>query len=202
MGKVLLRLSPAESAFVLRSLLKHHPDLVAEAEEVATALVTHVDADAVAENVEKAVLDLDILDLDGRAGRQSWGYVEPSEAAWETLGEAIDPFVDGMRRCIELGFHAPATAICAGVVCGLYRCRGRGSDRLLGWAEDFPEETAAQAVATLAEESAAKHRRVWRLPAEVVGRVPEWEEMIGRCSTPASRRRRRRLEPSSRRRKA
>jgi len=127
MGKVLLRLSPAESAFVLHSLLKHHPDLVAEAEEVATALVTHVDADAVAENVEKAVLDLNILDLDGRAGRQSWGYVEPSEAAWETLAEAIDPFVDGMRRHIELGFHAPATAICAGVVCGLYRCRGRGS---------------------------------------------------------------------------
>ena len=174
---------------MLRSLLDRHPELVAEAEEIARATVTDVDADAVAEDVEQAVLALDLDDLDSRAGRHSWGYVEPTEAAGELLEEAADPFLEEMKRHIELGFEAAATATCAGIVLGLYRCRGKNSDQVLGWAEDFPEETAGHAVATLARESAAKHGRTWRLPDAIAGRVPEWAEMIGRASKPASGRR-------------
>jgi len=179
---VLGQLKPEEGAGVLRSLLERHPELVAEAEEIARARVTDVDPDAVAEDVEGVVLDLDLDDLNSRAGRHSWGYVEPSEAAWELLAEAVDPFLEEMKRHIELGFEAAATATCAGIVFGLYRCRGKSSDQVLGWAEDFPAETAGDAVATLARESTAKHRRTWRLPGVIVDRVPEWAEMIGRAS--------------------
>ena len=185
-GKLLARLKPEEDAGVLRSLLERHPELVAEAEEIASAAVTDVDAHAVAEDVEEAVLDLDLDALNSRAGRHSWGYVEPTEAAWELLAEAVDPFLDEMKRHVELGFEAAATATCAGIVFGLYRCRGKNSDQVLGWAEDFPAETAGHAVATLARESTAKHRRTWRLSAAIVDRVPEWADMIGRVSERAS----------------
>jgi len=47
-GKLLARLTPAERAEVLRSLLERHPQLVAEAEDIARAAVTDVDAEAVA----------------------------------------------------------------------------------------------------------------------------------------------------------
>jgi hypothetical protein len=188
-GKVLARLKPEESASVLRSLLERHPDLVAEAEAMASAAVTDVDAGAVAEDVEQAVLDLDVEDLGTRAGRKSWGYVEPTEAAWELLGEAVDPFLEEMKRHVELGFEAAATAACAGIVLGLYRCRGKNSDQVLGWAEDFPAETAGHAVATLARESSGKHRRAWRLPDAIVDQIPEWAVMIGRASKPDSRKR-------------
>ena len=103
-----------------------------------------------AEDVQEAVLDLDIDDLDTRAGRHGWGYVEPADAAWELLEEAINPFLAEMKRHIEPGFEAAATATCAGIVMGLYRCRGKNSDQVLGWAVDFPAETAGHAVATLA----------------------------------------------------
>jgi hypothetical protein len=76
-GKVLARLKPEESASVLRSLLERHPDLVAEAEAMASAAVTEVDADAIAEDVEQAVLGLDIDDLGARAGRKSWVTASP-----------------------------------------------------------------------------------------------------------------------------
>ncbi len=174
---------------MLRSLLERHPELVAEAEEIATATVTDVDADALAEDVEQAVLALDIDDLGTRAGRKSWGYVEPTEAAWGLLGEVVDPFLEEMKRHIALGFEAAATATCAGIVLGLHRCRGKNSDQVLGWAEDFPAETAGHAVATLARESTAKHRRTWRLPGAIVDQVPEWADMIGRASERASGRR-------------
>src|SRR4051794_24983188 len=89
-SKVLARLTPDESAGVLRALLERHPELAAEAEELAAATVTDVDAQAVADDVEHAVLCLDIDQLNARAGRTRWGYVEPTEAAWELLGEAIE----------------------------------------------------------------------------------------------------------------
>jgi hypothetical protein len=152
------------------------------------AIVAHVDAEAVAEDVEETVLGLDLDDLEARAGRKSWGYVEPTEAAWELLGEAVDPFVDEMKRHIRLGFEAAAIATCAGIVLGLYRCRGENSHQLLGCAEDFPAETAEHAVAALARESSAKHR-AWRLPETIVARVPEWADMIGRASSLAAGRR-------------
>jgi len=187
-GEVLARLSPQEGAGVLRTILERHPELAAEAEEIAKATVTDVDAEAVAEDVEQAVLDLDLSELNSRAGRQEWGYVEPAEAAWEILAEAIDPFLDDMKRHIELGFEAAALATCSGIVLGLYRCRGKNS-QLLGWAEDFPADAAGDAVTMLASESRAKHRRAWVLPDTVVVQVPEWVEWIGRRSKPASGRR-------------
>ena len=140
-----------------------------------------------ADEVEQAVLDLDVDELDTRAGPTRWGYVEPADAAEELLGEAVDPFLEEMKRHIELGFEAAAAETCAGIVLGLYRCRGKGSDRLLGWAEDFPADTASQAVATLTRESATKHGRSWRLPDAIVDQVPEWADMISRASRPPSR---------------
>jgi hypothetical protein len=187
-GEVLARLSPHEGAGVLRTILERHPELAAEAEEIAKATVTDVDAEAGAEDVEQAVLDLDLSELDSRAGRQEWGYVEPAEAAWEILAEAIDPFLDDMKRHIELGFEAAALATCSGIVLGLYRCRDKNS-QLLGWAEDFPADAAGDAITMVASESRAKHRRAWLLPDTVVAQVPEWVEWIGWRSKPASGRR-------------
>ncbi len=143
-GAVLARLEPEEGARVLRALLERHPEFVPEAEEIARAMVADVDAEAVAESVEQAVLDLNIDDLGARAGRKASRYVDPTEAAWELLGEAVDPFLAEMKRHIDLGFEAAATSSCAGIVLGLYRCRGKNSDEVLGWAEDFPAETACQ----------------------------------------------------------
>ena len=57
-GKVLARLEPKEGAGVLRTILERHPELAIEAEEIAKATMTDVDAEAVAEDVEQAVLDL------------------------------------------------------------------------------------------------------------------------------------------------
>jgi len=188
-GKVLARLNREEGARVLRALLERHPELVADAEEIARVTVTDVEADAVAEDVQQAVLDLDIDDLGTRAGRKSWGYVEPTEAAWELLEEVVDPFLEEMKRHIDLGFEAAATGTCAGIVLGLYRCRGENSDQVLGWVEDFPTETAGHAMATLARASILKHRRSWRLSDAIVDQVPEWAGMIRRVSKPTSGRR-------------
>lgn len=117
------RLNPREAATVLRRLLAAHPDLVAEAEQIAISLLGEVSFESVAGEVEYAVSSLDLDDLNSRAGSHAWGYTEPSEAAWELLEEAVAPFLEDMQRQIELGLETEALEICKGVVLGLYRLR-------------------------------------------------------------------------------
>ena len=138
------------------------------------------------EDVEQVVLGLDLDDLNSRAGRHRWGHVEPTEAAWELLEEAVDPFLKEMKRHIDLGFEATATATCAGIVFGLYRCRGKNSDQVLGWAEDFPAETAGHAVATLARDTSRSTAAPGGLPMRLLLGFPESygrHEAPGRSTT-------------------
>ena len=147
--------------------------------------MTDVRSEDLADAVESAILVLDLDDLGARAGRRSDEYVEPTEAAWELLHEELETFLEDMKRLVALGFEAAAVSTCEGIVLGLYRVRGKNSDQLLGWAEDFPAEGAGDALATLAQESAARHGRAWKLPERFVEAVPEWSTML----QPAARRR-------------
>lgn len=49
---------------------------------------------------------MDYDDLNARAGRHEWGYVEPTEAAWEILEETVEPFREDMKRHLDLGLEA------------------------------------------------------------------------------------------------
>lgn len=74
-------LKPEESRAILQRLLAAHPDLRAEVERIARSVLGAVSFEDIADAVEDAVRALDLDDLHGRAGRHSWGYVEPSQAA-------------------------------------------------------------------------------------------------------------------------
>jgi hypothetical protein len=182
-GTVLDRLKAEEAQDALRRLLEAHPDLRIEAEEIARSLLREVDFEAVADEVEEAVGSFDIEDLNGRAGRHEWGYVEPTEAAWEILEEAVAPFVEDMNRQIELGLEPEALEICKGVVLGLYRAEHGKKGELAEWAPDFPAEAAGNAVRTwLTGDLLGKtpRRKGLAFPPEFVERfVPEWRERIG-----------------------
>jgi hypothetical protein len=74
-----------------------------------------------AEEVLDAVTSLDLDSLNDRAGSHSWGYVEPTEAAWELLEEAVEDIVADMKRSMDLGLETTAETICVGIVVGLHR---------------------------------------------------------------------------------
>ena len=101
---------------------------------------------SVAGEIEDALLQFDYDDLNGRPGRRSCGYVEPSEAAAELLEEALDPFIDDMKRYLEAGLEGPACQFCQGILLGLFRVRDGGENDILNWVPHFPGEAAANAL--------------------------------------------------------
>lgn len=82
------------------------------------------DVGTVAEEVASELRSLSSDELEGRAGRHRWGYVEPTEAAWELLEETVGAFDREVERLIKLGMIGPALDTALGVIGGLYRCRG------------------------------------------------------------------------------
>ncbi len=139
-------LEPAEAAQVLRALLARHPELFSEAEEISRSTLGDVPFESIAAQVADSVGQVDPDDFESRAGSHSWGYTEPSEAAWELLEEAVEPFVEDMQRHLAMGLDEAALEICKGIVLGLYQCRHASGDDVLGWAEDFPAEAAGNAL--------------------------------------------------------
>ncbi|MEP7305925.1 MAG: hypothetical protein ABJA98_10445 [Acidobacteriota bacterium] len=160
-----------EARAVLQELLSAHPTLIPDAEQVASAVLATVSSAAVADDVFEAIHSLDLDDLD--AGPRAGGYVEPSEAAWEAVANAMKPYLDDLERRIKLRRDGEALEVCAGIVAGLYRAERSGSE-LLEYAEDCPSEIAGQAV-----DRWRRRRRDRTLPRTFVEKfAPEWEWLV------------------------
>jgi hypothetical protein len=182
-ASVLEQLEDGEAHALLRRLLAAHPDLRTEAEKLARALLCEVRFESVADDVEQALRTLNLDDLGSRAGRRRDGYTSPTEAAWQLLEEAVDPFLSDLKRHLELGLYREALEICKGVVLGLYRLRRASGHEFLEWAEDFPTEAAADALRILAGNGEKLPVRGGRPGPHidedfVNGKVPEWRELI------------------------
>lgn len=178
-GGVLERLSSAEAASVLNCLLQRHPKLRSEAETIAADVLSDVSLLTVADDVESAVLQFDYDDLNARAGSHSWGYVEPSEAAWEMLEEVVEPFVDDMKRYLDLGLEEQARELCQGILLGLYRVRDGCENDVLNWSPDFPAESAGQALEVWSKANEAGGQGGRQLSGEFVAEhIPEWNWVI------------------------
>ena len=183
----LARLKGEEAAALLRTLLRKHPELTEEVEVLAGSVIGDVSIEDIAQEVEDAVRWLDLDDLNSRAGRHADGYVEPSEAAWELVEEAVMPFIEDITRRVEGGQREAAIATCAGVVRGLCRLHDTEGGEVLKWTPDSPGELVGLAVGALRkalrgaegpQNIAAPTRGLPNLLREA---APEWADMLERC---------------------
>ena len=173
------RLQPEEAANVLRGLLAGHPELETEAEDIAKAALRQGGFEVIGDDICDAIQALGFDELNGRAGRHKGGYVEPDEAAADILHETITPFLDDLRRRLDLRLGDEALEMCKGLVLGCYRLEHEGGGELLEYASEFPAETAAYAVESWRDGSGGLKRTV--LPGDFVEQfVPEWADMIAR----------------------
>jgi hypothetical protein len=176
----LSRLRGDEALRLLLSLIDHHPELRPECETLATTLLGEVDAQQIGAQLGNRLSELDITACAGRAGRQPWGYVEPWEAAAEILEELLAPYIEDLRRRIELVLEDAARSTCLGIVLGLYHARTAEPSALLAHVPDFCEEEAAYVVELLTKESGRRHRRRWELPEGSEDLLPDWDWLFTR----------------------
>ena len=140
MKKFIQSLSADEAALVLKDMLDSDPSLMKKAYESAIKVACDVNADVVMNRVYNRLNRLDLDDLNGRAGRTRYGYVEPTDAAWELFEEALDPFIDEMKKNQKRALPAAAKAYCIGIIRGLWMYEEDSTSDFAGWVEDAPGE--------------------------------------------------------------
>jgi len=145
-----------------------------------------VEYEEIAAQIEDEIRALDYDALNARAGSHEWGYTEPSEAAEEILEETVEPFLEDMKRHLELGLEAEALEICKGLVLGCYRLSQQEGGDVLGWAPDFPAEAAGHALEVWytggddPKNRQRGERKRSSLPADFLSLIPKWVPMIER----------------------
>jgi hypothetical protein len=172
MTSALAVLSAAEKASILDELLAVRPALRELAETHATRLLSTEDRTAVADAVAGALLGLDIVELNGRAGYQPGrGYIHESEASDEILDEVLDPYLRDLERRAALGLTA-AVELAVGLLLGLYKCRHGGDETLLEYSPDYAVEHAGHVVDQCMKLGID-------LPhEELVDLMPEWDGVV------------------------
>jgi hypothetical protein len=176
-GPALTSLSVAERAQVLDALLRTHPDLVAEAERVASGLLGEQDREAVAAEVARQLRALNLGDLAGRSGRQ-WGggYVDPYQAAYDMLAEVLTPYLADLDRRAVIGARDAAVEIGCGVLLGLHSCRNCDDNNLVlthAGLPDSVDDLASQVLSAMAKAGLS-------IPGDWLDeQCPEWVGLSG-----------------------
>lgn len=138
---VLGALTAEEKAAVLDRLTAADPSIETSAAEVAMSRLGAVSIDDIAVSVKEALRALDQDDLAARAGPTRYGYVEPTQAVWELLEEALEPWLEDIVRRAKLGLADAAITIAVGAMTALRNVEDCDHDELLlSWAPDFPAE--------------------------------------------------------------
>jgi hydrogenase maturation factor len=140
MKKFIQSLNADEAARVLSDMLDDDANLIKKAYAAAVKAAGEVDADTIMNKVFSSLDRLDFDDLNSRSGRTRHGYVEPTDAAWELFEEALEPFIDEMKRNQERALPAVAKAHCVGIVRGLKMYEEGSSSDLADWVADAPSE--------------------------------------------------------------
>ena len=189
-------LDGAEAKQLLATLLDAYPELLTEVADLAEAELGAVTAEDLAEEVAFALEGLSVEDIWERAGTQPDGsYLEPTEAAWEVVEEAVAPFIADLTRRVELGRRAEATALCQGVLLGLYSISHGEGEFLEGHASDTLEAAAASAVEawkTGSRDRAGSGVRARELAAMrrfLSDALPDWESFLRRTIGPIHKKR-------------
>ena len=98
----------------------------------------------------------------------------------------MEPYLDDLKRHLELGLEAEALAVCKGLVLGCYRLSEREGGDVLGWAPDFPAEAAGNALeiwSTGADDHQSRgtqRKKRPPLPPDFLSMIPKWIPLIAR----------------------
>lgn len=134
MSKYMEQLNPEQVKEVLRILCKGEAKLASRVEVIAKALISDIHEDDIANQVYWALERIDVRDLWDRSGKTRFGYVDPVEAAYEMVQEALEPFSEKIQRLCELALYSEAKKAGLGLTKGrLYPITREMPTRMCKW---------------------------------------------------------------------
>ena len=131
----------ADDAFaILCHLAKEDPKIAKRIEQIAMDYLSDVDIEDIASQVYIELDSIEVEELWDRSGRTRNGYVEPEEMAFQMFEEALEPFLDEMKKYQNLSMFAEAKNYCIGILRGIGKFENDSTSEYKDWAVDAPQE--------------------------------------------------------------
>jgi hypothetical protein len=137
---ILESMTGVEALLILKLLIQRDRTLGSVVEAMARDLRSPVDVDGLAADVHLELEMLDVEDVWERSGSHADGYTDPGDASWEMFEEALEPFLEEMKRLARLSMRQEAGFHCRGILKGIYDFEMESDTEYESWAPDAPGE--------------------------------------------------------------
>ena len=138
--KVLDKINGHDALIILKALASEDRSIAKRIEQIALEYLRDIDVENVASQVYYALEGIEVEDLWEQSGSMRYGYVEPSDRAWEMFEEALEPFTNELNRYFELSLENEAKKYCMGILKGINQFGKESTSQFKDWAEDAPDE--------------------------------------------------------------
>ena len=105
---------------------------------MSKAALSCVDSEEIADQVFSSLNSIMVEDLWDNSGNSRWGYHEPTEVAFEMLGDELHQYVATMNKYRVLGMKKEEKELCKGIISGILRYGHEGSNEFHDWVPDDP----------------------------------------------------------------
>ena len=130
-----------EDAFDVLKILYDRDKIIAkQIEAIVDDLLRQIDIDNVSEEVYFDLDSLDVEELWQRSGSTRDGYIEPHEMSWEMIEDALEPFLNELKKYQELSLFNEAKQYIMGILKGIYLYEKKSNSEFKDWAVDAPGE--------------------------------------------------------------
>jgi len=136
---IICNLNPEDALTVINMLIKDDPGLEEQIYQIAVQILSKVSTEDIAYDVCNALDRIEVEELWARSGKTRYGYTDPSEESWVMFEEAIDPFIDEMKKYQKLSMSLLAKKYCIGIIKGIQEYEAESTSEFMEWAVDAPE---------------------------------------------------------------
>lgn len=141
---VLDDVSAEHACEILRRLAREDAKISKRIEELALECLVKVNPEDIAGSVFRDLDGLEVEDVWDNSGGTRDGYVDPGELASEMFENALEPYLDELRKCQKLSMDGEAMLHCMGILMGLYKFEKEATTEFQDWAVDEPHEYFVQ----------------------------------------------------------
>ncbi len=106
---------------ILKRLADEDAKISKRIDDLALEYLIEVNPDQIAESVFSDLDHLAVEEVWDNSGGTRDGYVDPNELASEMFEEALEPYIDELRKCQEMSMAEEAKLHCMGILKGIYK---------------------------------------------------------------------------------
>ncbi len=137
---ILADIDPDTALDILMRLAEEDGELKNKIRLTALELLKGVDVEEVATDLFFILNSLCVEKVWDNSGSTRYGYVDPTEYAWEMFENELEPFLKEMRTYRKLSMYDEAKNCCMGILLGIHRFEEKATTEFANWCIDAPHD--------------------------------------------------------------